>query len=959
MNQQFVKWASFRGVSTTPVTPEHITFSELVNFRNDRKMGGLTNRYGFKNYLSLDYQPDAICFNDFGDVSENESLLLLGDSAISIRGTLRSSYGSIDALDTTNIYDMTTATSKIYTRISSTVFQVGSTADMLYNIVIDSLTGEMAVIIELISATQFRVSKSVDWAAAGVVYCYQSSIPLDVLSLEYTLTGFPEFIPVDNNNNLLLAGVKEENTEGSLWIGRIGDKIGSSGDARRYFGSVGFEYNGIICEPLVEDFTIGAFRKSIHHIQVKTITALPETEDLAPASTSDYSGIWKDQLGNTVTTTIHTFLDDEPYDDADYVHVQDTGGSYPAFPYIQLALTTPTNPLNPALGVNIHWRVRAFGATGIISYNVHVYESRNGSDVLLASVPGLVPATGAFWPGVVYVPAVDIQDASNLSVKIVPTIGSASYDFGVSYVSMEAYVLADAQTKQAIDNTHINPTFGVNFALILDGFNRTRLIYDSVYGDSEDGNTSLQDSSVLSIGYDTTDRWIGARISTSLAEIINRRVTAIEVYAGPLIGTTYDWRLVETIDLDSESWRIDSTTKAYYCDIVIGNEVNIGPGWIDRYGRAPDYTAVKSVKAAVHSNERTFIVDAGNPSQIVYSPVTVAGAETTIFPLENLLRVNQTRGDITALAEVPDKLMVLKRLSTIAIPFSTFPDSVRPEVLSDEVGIATAGSLINFGRQIAFASHDGIYVTDGFKIQLANLDWVYTFRQYSSTIIETCIAFFDIFSDSIYFHFRNGTTTQYLWVYDIKTGDWHQEEFVYSDVNDYGFVMYAARRRDGRIVFADNLTRTTEDYMQLYLFPRDEYPAVFTNLINVDGTPTEISTKLILFSNPVDNSIGMAVGNYIDGGYLKSNVKVGDEVVYTGYDDTEATSVDINIYDGDTLIKAIPFELGREESTVWIRKSLTRFAIQAELYVRDEFTIKEFGIYFRQLLKSGAIKQAL
>jgi len=142
----------------------------------------------------------------------------------------------------------------------------------------------------------------------------------------------------------------------------------------------------------------------------------------------------------------------------------------------------------------------------------------------------------------------------------------------------------------------------------------------------------------------------------------------------------------------------------------------------------------------------------------------------------------------------------------------------------------------------------------------------------------------------------------------------------------------------------------------MYEFPRADGKE--TNRVIVSSAATEINTYCYFKSNPVetDESIGTAV--FIDGGFVKASQ--GNTILSDDFASAPASDVfNLNIYDGSTRVKRIPITFGREESTVHIRKPLSRWAISSSFFVSSVFTIKQIGTLIKSTLKSGSVKQVL
>lgn len=56
---------ALQGIIESQATPSYRSFEALINYRHDKRVGGLSNRLGYRNYLDVAYQPDAMQFTNY------------------------------------------------------------------------------------------------------------------------------------------------------------------------------------------------------------------------------------------------------------------------------------------------------------------------------------------------------------------------------------------------------------------------------------------------------------------------------------------------------------------------------------------------------------------------------------------------------------------------------------------------------------------------------------------------------------------------------------------------------------------------------------------------------------------------------------------------------------------------------------------------------------------------------
>ena len=81
-----IVYKNFKGIVEAVATPPNTTFENLVNLRNDRKAGGLTNRDGVGHIKTYSTSPLAYKYNRFEDVGEDSLVEIFSDKIILSRG---------------------------------------------------------------------------------------------------------------------------------------------------------------------------------------------------------------------------------------------------------------------------------------------------------------------------------------------------------------------------------------------------------------------------------------------------------------------------------------------------------------------------------------------------------------------------------------------------------------------------------------------------------------------------------------------------------------------------------------------------------------------------------------------------------------------------------------------------------------------------------------------------------
>ena len=965
MNFETKNFEQFKGIVTAIADPPVNTFEELINYRNDEILGGLAPRYGFKNLRDLTAQPDAFGFTKMVDVSDTFVMsvggdiqtdpIISGDSVLTGLKSLSAQY--TDTVSGTPSGRNVTLTTN------------NPAWSLLYNIVYNTTYGDYYVVVGYTGAV-ITLSKDlpVNWGngqglrffRSDILHLDGSNLPVGGISLSTISGSSPKFDIIDGFNNLVLVGQKELYSGQSLWIGRIG----TNSVSRKYFGSA-FSYNGIYVTGVVEDFTRGAFKSGNDHIQLKKITGTSTQYYLDPNSEAGTRvGTWKDQAGGGITAgTIWNYVRDVTHapNNSVYCYAANVNDLF-TVEFDQLSTSNQADQ-NGQILVTVNAAIDA-GIGKVTSFLVVVSEETSTGVFTPRLVAPGTWTSSSFNAFLFYVPVSAFTNLNKIAVSIVITLVNVGSILKVSYIDLN--IPLSQQSKLPIDNSEKNPEYGINLTAVLDGFNETPMM-NTIPGVAPptESTVAYVSTTKIKVGQGTTSNYIGVRIFTQFGELINRRITSLRIYGGVYTAGSYVWRYCEDVALDNPGWTYAS--GSYYIDVVIGNEVNTGQIYEDRLNRSSISTLIKSFASFTRALGRSFVVDENNRQLVYYSGITANGNESSIVPDSNFFAPNDTIGDILLIQLVGTKIFIFKKTSLLSVDASTASSTPRLVVISKEKGLSSLTGVVSDQRVLWFVTYDGIYMSDGFKIEIANVAWFNIYRLYSLAAIQSAICFYDTYSDSAYFFFRDDTTSVFdLWAFDTKTQQWRKEDFTYTNgVQNYGAIKYVCRTLDNRIVFADDLVRTTSNYMQLYIFPRIDPPynpptkSAYTNLIKVAGAAKEIGTRLRFKTNPLDDSRGIIEAYYIDGGYIKANKKIGEHVLFASTDENaaEATIYNLSIYDGSTLIKSFPMTLGREESIVRVRQPLSRFAVYLEVFVRDLFIVKKFGLYYKQFRKAGSVKQ--
>jgi len=853
---------------------------------------------------------------------------------------------------------------------------ISGTLSSLYQIIYNSRANNYAVVVGQVTQSQVNIDVSTSallWRSGDRIQFFKSNMlfthigDTPIGGFARILIGSPYLQTIDAFYDLLESGMYEFSSGQSLWIGRIGSKLGTTGSVKSFFGKA-FTYNGLYVTKLVEDFKSGAFQLGTHHIQVLKATAPTNSETNQPVSDFAASGTWLNSSGLSVTVngsgSFRSFFSNVgDVSDSTYAASNDVAG------YFQVrnpALVSALNA-NPNGYMNIVVRIKSgSGTTNDASFNVDAIEYLTDPVTLAVSAVSrgfstFISNSTSPWDVTLQVPISAFSNINNSGVMVTRTGGGTS----LAVVMIQSTFDLNYNVPP-VDNTKQSPAYVVNFSLELDSFIETSLIYTGPYG-TANSTGSYQDTNVAFLTYNLVSEYIGVKISTDWSALINRRVTALNVYVGIYIASGYVWRFCRRIDIYDSQWI--QSGYGHKIEFVLGNEVNTGVIYEDKTGRSSTGTSEDKISILSKPSSRSLIVNSTEKNIVYFSGISENGVETALIPDSNFFVVNDTIGDIVWLYSVGQKLIIFKSQSILSLDVASVSSAPRLNVVTRNRGLASPLSVASKGNRALYVSYDGIYETDGFSDQCINGDWINYFQvTYTKAILEASIGWYDVSSDSYYIQFNPSAGVYDLWAFDFASSIWRQEEFIYTDPTGtipvprnekYGAVKFVCSTPDNRILFADDLARTTSSFMQLYQFPRDEANGVYTNKIRRFSGTVEIGTRLNFKTNPVDDTVGLNSAYYIDGGYVKSNVKAGGGVLFASAEPAaaEISSVNLNIYDGATSVKSIAIPWGRFESTVPCRFPLSRFAVQNQVYARGLFVVKEFGLYHKQFIKGGSVKQ--
>lgn len=967
MKDTLNKHTKFGGIVKSDVDPSINTFSSLINLRNDLRLGGLVNRQGIDDakddsdvILAPPFETlDGFIYNDFGDI---RSRIFLGntynaDPFLGLSG-LWSNPGYRNDNQVDEFVELTYSATSYVISVSTNTLTVPELSllgddlaeNALYMIVRNLSTGkhEFAVVKSVGTPSGGNVvltmSRDVStWTAFQPLCFYKTELQASTddltwatgYKLPYTVTTRPQFINVGGKNDLGLVGVHEDLFGNPMWIGRITD--------RNYFGTGlnSFTYNGIYTTALMDDFTYGAFNKTVQHIQVKAATAPTVQQRLDPNADLDASG-WT----STGANAFSVLADGDTPNDATFVNKSGTSARL----HVAFGAITSIPPTDGNLQIKMRCATDAAQAARC---RLHFYSgttelvASNGSSwytspdqtfggVTYTELTWIVPVKGfkifsSPIGGTIYRPDLDLY---NLSIRVDFNSTTATANFKVGY--WEVYCPVSSYVPIAVGS---GSDFTFSFSEVLDDFNETKLIYTKAYGKAEVSPASYVNANIVSINAGSSQT-ITLKISTKHGELINRRGTALRLYAAKTLTGANQiaeqelvWRYCRDIPFDSKDWTYSG--GVYSVEVVIGDEINSGKLYVDRTFQSSNDDLLKDVYYATNNQSRTFARDAENKQVVFFSPINDNGFSQSALPSSNYFILSKVQGDIVGLSTINNKLLAWKKFSTWTIDVSGLPQAVVDNYVSLEVGLASLASIASGQRATYFVSYDGIYATDGFKLFLLNQSWIEEFRSYSQSVIEASVGFYDSYSDSYYIYIND-----ILWVLDSKTGDWRQEDFSHTESSiSRGLVGYNCNDFNGRTIFAG---ADTDDNL-LYQFPRDD--GLYTDTANA----IDFNVDCSFTTNKYRGEIGLDEFAHVNNGYILSE----DE-------NNTLSGISLTMKDGnDTFIKTVTATSDTNLLPINSRTPLTEYSIIGGLTAAGKVTILEFGFYMKSMRRIGSTKTTL
>jgi hypothetical protein len=988
MNSGKMIFEKFGGISKGPAIPPHITFAELLNLRSDRVAGGLTNRSGISIFPNdtFDLGPNFICAGDAVFQGTLHRRIFVFSNGIY--------YDDGDHVlkdATSRVLDLT-----IDTVVSTTKFILSDSIDSPVGLIVvrdveSTPSGEYLVVTAYNALTkEITVNRApkAEWQVNDELVFYRSDI-LGDQTFSILTDAYPSLDVIDNLNNRIVTGIKIVSTNQTPWVGYISN--------RKYFGNE-FTYNGLYVTSLAEKFDRGAFRSNVHHIRTAVLDTSPTTSLRYTSSPSvlllNESSAWVDNDGGTVD--IAKLSDGNT---ATYFTAGTPAAIHNKSFIVQLSRPTFAYTLKDngyadfTIIGELYNRDRVFDGTGIntVEFDAQVgfydtvdgtftsvYSERKYFEYYHAADGDLTWKAGTVNFSVPQTYIKTLGDATKvLAVKIIGFNPGADPEYRMRINNISAVFNYEKSVIDTIVNTVAtsgateDTIYALNMSIILDGVNETPLLYTEPYGTEHSSLLTYQDATLIK---GVNGKYIRLEVSTPYATQINRRITAIRIWGGKQVAGVWIWRLCSTVDINAD-WTTDATGARDKKKIIlhVGNEINTGALYEDRNNRFSGATLIQTVSSFVRANNRSYVVSDENKQNIYYSAIGVNGYETSIIDNAAYTLDNECSGDIIRMSVIGRKLVVFKRNSFGSVDIDALSSGGRINVISRNRGLSSVYGLVNTGDYLAFATQTDLRVTDGFKTDSVNGEWSEEYAKYSQTLKETCRAWFDTFSDSVYFQFytQSDKSTYRLWALHIPTGAWRQEDFripsgvyapddtrpAHASMTGSCYFVYAFQNLlTSRMILVEDSLNFDPVRCRIYEFPRAN--GLETNRAIVSAVATEINTYCYFKSNPVesDESIGTAV--FIDGGFVKATLKnTGISDDYLGAPATD--TFNLNIYDGSSRIKRIPITFGRLESTVHVRKPLSRWAISSSFFVSALFTIQQIGTLIKTTGKSGSVKQVL
>lgn len=978
----------FGGIQRELAMPPNATFEDLLNLRLDRMQNALAPRKGIKLFPNdtFDLGAELLCFRDVVFPGSTNTRVFVHTDGISVDEGSHVLRSLTDRQ--TDIQINTVTTDVQYVLTDDLALPVGCIVHRAE----EGTASEYFVVTAYNAGTKtITINRAPrhEWLANDYLEFFLTDLA-SAWTLAKITDSYPCLDVIDNLNNQVVPGVKISSTSQTPWVGKIPN--------RYYFGNE-FMYNGLYATSLAERFDRGAFRSSARHIKTTVITAgtlASSNYESSPTGVLGTATGWADNDGGALQA--NKLLAPAGVDDP-ATYFTPTTPLTAAGQYFTVQMSRPTSAA--VLSENEYGFILLWGALNCAPSPFGKTIQRTKFKVQFGFYDTLSSAftvaheemcefgviqnegdLGGWESGLI--------TSFQVSQKLLGTLGDASNVFAVRIIDnntdggTQGWRLSGINLQLTYDKTVVTPiqnllgtngspedtVYGVNFSLILDGVNETPLIYSYPYGAEHSATTFTESCLVKGLH----GNYLGLEISTPWAALVNRRVTGLRVWGGKLVADTWVWRLCSTISINAD-WTTDTSglIDSKYVRINIGNEINTGATYEERNNRYAHAELIQMISSFVRVNNRSYAVADENKQNIYYSAIGVNGYETSILDNSSYRIDNECPGDILRMSIIGRKLVIFKGNSFSSTDVDSLQNGGRITVLSTNRGLVSVYGVVNSGDMLTFPTQSDIRTTDGFKTREINSDWIEDYAGMSVLSKASVLGWFDSWSDSMYFQFYDGATENYdLWVFQLPTQTWRREDFRYTEDDAYlpttgvldktkmtkaGIFIYASPNLStGRMLLADNPALFDPERGRMYEFPRADN--LDTNRVIVSGVATELPTYCFFKTNQVESDESIGVGLYIDGGFIKATLKY-DSLSAGFLTGSLIGSFVLNIYEGDTLVKAIPIEYGREESTVSIRRPVSRWALSASFYINQMFAIKQFGTLIKSAKKSGSVKQVL
>lgn len=922
------KHTDFQGVITSSANPPINSFKELVNLKQDFNLGSLINRQGVRHLVGETLQlasVDGYFDNDFGDI---KSRVALGRDTLNRKGVyvrpgfVGDSQNSSDVELTDNILlsinSVGANTLVITLPITGRWTNINS---FLYTIVrnISKIPHEYAVVIS-VSGTTLTLNRAHSWLAGESIFFYKSDLQTSVSddswatgnSLPYTINTTPQFINVGGKNNLGIFGVSDDITGSNLWVGRITN--------RKYFGASGFSFNGLYATSMMEDFTRGAFNSNDANIQLKVVTTAATTTQERLDPTSDVGSTGWTATGGTIPSVL---ADGDTPNDANY------DSTTANFTPLSIRMAPPTTATNPDGFVFLKFRAKSSVAGKVL----HIRVNDGTRNVYLSSTRRPLGLTTAFEDYKVVIQS--NQFTSYALIDVFLTTGdTGGATITVSYMAL--YVSSLSLVPISISDTS---NVFVSFSMMLDGFNETKLIYSANYGRVVSAPTTYEATNAITIT-PSSDKFISIRIGTSHAELLNRRVTELKVYTAVtaksisiLDAKDLVWRLTKRIDINDAKWTYSN--GEYYIEIYAGDEIKTGEIYIDRTTYSPSDDLKKKAYYATYANNRVFVRNDSDKNTIYFSPNNVNGFSNSVFPSSNFFLLNKTQAEINGLSSVNNRLIVWKQFSIWSVNIDGLPDTPADTYISLEKGLASLKSIAIGNRIVYFASYDGVYSTDGFKLSFPlNLSWIEEYREYTQAQKEASLGFYDTYTDTYFLYIASK-----LWALDTKTGFWRNENLTTVDNGvTYGIPSIVGKDFNDRL----NIYSSIENVF--YEYPRSD--AQYYDTFYIGGA------SVIKYPFCSWETVDIRSEAGLDELMYSNNAYIFGESFETGLQ----SDITFSILRGGTVVKSNFISRSQQLTPLTSRVPFDKYSLRGTFNARDLITIKEFGIYMKAMKRTGSAK---